>query len=130
MQLNRRQQLICSFRGRMKLAAEAAAAEEAAAREDPWAAPLGQLLGTVHPGGTATITSQQCLDALQVPMCARTSAVCRRLNRLMQEHGWEPVRISLGSDNNRVRGFRRQTHTHAADVGRWLGAGPHQAERH
>ena len=89
----------------------------ATAREDPWAAPLGQLLGTVHPDGTATITSQQCLDALQVPMCARTSGVCRRLNRLMQEHGWEPVRISLGSDNNRVRGFRRQTHTHAADVG-------------
>jgi hypothetical protein len=111
-------QLMCSFSGRMRLAAEEAAAEEAAKKSslinDPWCAPTSRLRGRVDWDGRECITSQQCLDALEVPMHARDGAVFRRLTKLMREHGWEPIRIKLngidgGGVTERVRGYQRKT---------------------
>ena len=110
--------LMSSFRGRMLLAAEAAAAEEAAKENslsnDPWYAPTSRLHGRVDWDGWEYITSQQCLDALEVPMHAREGALFRRLTKVMRAHGWEPIRIRLngvdgGGVTERVRGFQRKT---------------------
>src|SRR6516225_6105175 len=89
--------LMLSFKGRMQMAAEAAAAEEASKKNsmNPWHAPTSRLKGKVHWDGTETITSQDCLDALEVPMHARNGALFRRLTRLMRTHNWEPIRIKL-----------------------------------
>src|SRR5258708_34485191 len=94
---SRKTQLMCSFRGRLRLAEEAAAAEEAAKKNsllnDPWYAPTSRLKGQVSWDGLEHMTSQTCLDALEVPMHARNGALFRRLTKLMREHGWEPIRI-------------------------------------
>jgi hypothetical protein len=110
--------LMASFRGRLLLAAEAAATQEAA-RNDPLLndlcyAPTGRLKGRVDWDGYEYITSQACLDALEAPMHARKSALFRRLTRLMRAHDWEPIRIKLngvdgGGVTERVRGYRRKT---------------------
>jgi hypothetical protein len=68
----------------------------------------------VHWDGTETITSQDCLDALEVPMHARNGAACRRVTKLLRAHGWEPIRIKLngidgGGVTERVRGYQRKT---------------------
>jgi hypothetical protein len=110
-------QLMSSFRGRMLLASEAASVEEAAQKNslsDPWYAPTSRLQGRVDWDGREYITSQQCLDALEVPMHARHGAVFRRLTKVMRTHGWEPIRIKLngidgGGVSERVRGFHRKT---------------------
>jgi hypothetical protein len=107
--------LMSSFRGRMLLAAEAAAADEAAEKNsllnDPWYAPTSRLHGRVDWDDWEYITSQQCLDALEVPMHAREGALFRRLTKVMREHGWEPIRIKINSGGitERVRGYRRNT---------------------
>ena len=108
--------LMCSFRSRMRLASEAAAAEEASKKNpmDPWYGPTSRLKGRVDWDGREYITSQQCLDALEVPMHARDGAVFRRLTKLMRAHGWEPIRIKLngidgGGVTEGVRGYRRKT---------------------
>ena len=84
-----------SCRGRLQLAAQAAAAEEASKNDslldDPWYAPTSRLHGRVDWDGREYITAQQILDALEVPMHARNGAVFRRLTKLMQKHGWEPI---------------------------------------
>ena len=105
-----------SFRGRMLLAAEAAAAEEASKKKssDPWFEPTSRLKGRVDWDGREYITSQQCLDALEVPVNAREGALFRRLTKLMREHGWGPIRIKLngvdgGGVTERVRGYQRKT---------------------
>ena len=94
MQLSKAQ-LMCSFRRRLRLAREAAAAEEAAKNNpllnDPWYAPTSRLHGRLDWDGREYITAQQILDALEVPMHARNGAVFRRLTKLMQKHGWEPI---------------------------------------
>jgi hypothetical protein len=105
--------LMCSFQGRMRLAEEAAAAEEASKKSsmDPWYGPTSRLHGRVDWDGREYITSQQCLDALEVPMHARDGAVFRRLTRVMRAHGWEPIRIKIngGGITERVRGYQRKT---------------------
>ena len=87
--------LMASFRGRLLLAKEAAAAEEAAKNNpllnNPWYAPTSRLHGRLDWDGREYITAQQILDALEVPMHARNGAVFRRLTKLMQKHGWEPI---------------------------------------
>ena len=102
----------------MQMAAEAAAAEEASktnsSLNDPWFEPTSRLKGRVDWDGREYITSQQCLDALEVPMHARNGAVFRRLTKLMRDHGWEPIRVKLngidgGAVNERVRGYQRKT---------------------
>jgi hypothetical protein len=117
MQLSKAQ-LMCSYRGRLRLAQEAAAAEEAAQKNslqnDPWFAPTSRLKGRVDWDGWEYIESQRILDALGVPSHAKRAALHRRVTKLMQEHGWEPVRIKRngvagGGVVDRVRGYRRQT---------------------
>jgi hypothetical protein len=114
MQLSKTQ-LMCSFRGRMQMAAEEGAAEEAAKKNsllnDPWYAPTSRLHGRVDWDGREYITSQQCLDALEVPMHAREGALFTRLTKLLREHGWEPIRIKIngGGITERVRGYQRKT---------------------
>jgi hypothetical protein len=116
MQLSRTQ-LMCSFRGRMRLAAEAAeaAAKEAENRSpllnDPRLTPVSQLRGHVDHDGIERITTQECLDVLAVPLHARNHAVFFRLNQLMQAYGWQPCRISgvSSSTDTRVRGYQRKT---------------------
>jgi hypothetical protein len=117
MQLSKAQ-LMCSYRGRLRLAREAAAAEEAAQKNslqnDPWFAPTGRLKGKDDWDGMEYIQSAQVLDALGVPVHAKRAALYRRLNKVMQEHGWEPIRIKLngvdgGGVVDRVRGYRRKT---------------------
>jgi hypothetical protein len=110
--------LMTSFRGRLLLAKEAVAAEEAAQKNslqnDPWFAPTGRLKGRVDWDGWEYIQSQQILDALEVPSDARRGALFRKLTRLMRAHGWEPIRVKLngvegGGVVDRVRGYRRKT---------------------
>src|SRR5262249_16222257 len=87
--------LMSSFRGRMLVAAETAAAEEVDKNDvllnDPWYAPTSRLKGRVDWDGWEYITSQQIMDALEVPMHARRGGLFRRLTKLMREHGWEPI---------------------------------------
>jgi hypothetical protein len=129
MQLSRTQ-LMCSFRGRMRLAAEAAeaAAQQAALLDDPWLAPVSRLRGRIDHDGIERITTQQCLDALDVPLHARNHAVFFRLNQLMQAHGWEPTRISgvSSSVDTRVRGYQRKTDRVSAHLQRVSGQNRHQ----
>jgi hypothetical protein len=98
MQLSKAQ-LMCSYRGRLRLAREAAAAQEAAQKNslqnDPWFAPTSRLKGRVDWDGMEYIQSAQVLDALGVPVHAKRAALYRRLNKVMQEHGWEPIRVKL-----------------------------------
>ena len=110
--------LMTSFRGRLLLAEEAAAAEEAAQKNsvqnDPWFAPTGRLKGRVDWDGWEYIESQQIMDALEVPVHAKRAALYRRLTKLMREHGWEAVRIKRngvagGGVVDRMRGYRRKT---------------------
>src|SRR6516165_4806263 len=65
MQLSKAQ-LMCSFRRRLRLAREAAAAEEAAKNNpllnDPWCAPTSRLHGRLDWDGREYITAQQILD--------------------------------------------------------------------
>ena len=67
---------------------QAAAAEEASKTNslvnDPWYGPTSRLKGRVDWDGRRYITSQQCLDALEVPMHARNGAVFRRLTKMMR----------------------------------------------
>jgi hypothetical protein len=110
--------LMASFRGR-KLLADQAAAEKIAPpndspQADPWFAPTSRLKGRVDWDGYEYIQSQQILDALEVPTHAKRAALHRRVTKLMQEHGWEPIRIKLngvdgGGVVDRVRGYRRKT---------------------
>jgi hypothetical protein len=96
---------------------EAAAAEAAQKNpllNDSWYAPTCRLKGRVDWDGYEYITSQACLDALEVPMHGRNGAVFRRLTRLMRAHNWEPIRIKLNGINGggvkeRVRGYQRRT---------------------
>ena len=112
-----RTQLMCSFRGRMRLAAEAAeaAAKEAENRspllDDPWITLVSRLRGVIDHDGIEWATTQECLDAIDVPLHARTRAVFRRLNQLMLAFGWSPTRIAgeSSSTDTRVRGYRRRT---------------------
>jgi hypothetical protein len=110
--------LMSSFKGRMQMAAEAAAAEKAAKDDplinDPWCAPISRLKGQIDWAGWEYIQTQQIMDALEVPMHARNGTVFRRLTKLMRRHGWEPTRIKLngvegGAITERVRGYRRRT---------------------
>ena len=70
----------------------------------------GGLIGTA----SEYITSQQCLDALEVPMHAENGALFRRLTKIMRSHAWEPIRIKLngvegGGVTERARGYQRKT---------------------
>ena len=80
--------LMTSFRARMQLTAEATAAAEASKKNSllnvPWHAPTSRLHGRVDWDGYEYITSQQCLDALEVPMHARDGALFRRLTKIMR----------------------------------------------
>jgi hypothetical protein len=54
------------------------------------------------------------VDALGVPVHAKRAALYRRLNRVMQSHGWRPIRVKLngiagGGVTERVRGYERQS---------------------
>jgi hypothetical protein len=107
-----------SFKGRLQLAAQAAAAEEASKNDslldDPWYAPTSRLHGRVDWDGWEYIESQQIMDALEVPVHAKRAALYRRLTKLMREHGWEPIRVKLngvegGGVVDRLRGYRRKT---------------------
>jgi hypothetical protein len=101
----------------MQMAAEAAATDEAAKKSslnDPWCAPTGRLQGRVDWDGHEYVTSQVCLDVLEVPMHARNGVVFRRITKVMRTHGWEPIRIKLNRVDGsrvteRIRGYRRKT---------------------
>jgi hypothetical protein len=72
------------------------------------------LKGRVDWDGREYITSQQCLDALEVPMHARNGGLFRRLTRQMRAHNWEPIRIKRGGVDgsavtDRTHGYRRKT---------------------
>ena len=107
--------LMTSCRGRLQLATQAAAPEEASKTNslvnDPWYGPTSRLKGRVDWDGREYITSQQCLDALEVPMHARNGAVFRWLTKVMREHGWQPIRIKTngGGITERLRGYQRKT---------------------
>ena len=114
----RKANLMTSFRGRLLLAKEAVAAEEAAQKNslqnEPWFAPTGRLKGKVDWDGTETIQSREILDALGVPVNAKRASLYRRLTRVMREHGWQPIRVrsNVGGSANiteRVRGYQRKT---------------------
>jgi hypothetical protein len=116
MQLSRRTQMMATFRGRMQLAAEAAAAERAAKVDpvDPWHAVVGHLKGRVTKDGVETISMGACLDALAVPLPARSHDAFRRLAKLMRVHGWERCRVRV--NGRQARGYRRRT-ANAWDAG-------------
>jgi hypothetical protein len=107
---------LTSFRNRLA-AAENALAETAPKNDvehDPWHAPTSRIKGRVGWDGVEHITSREVLDALEVPVHAKRAALYRRLNKVMQSHGWQPVRVRLNSStgcniSERVRGYERQS---------------------
>ena len=72
--------------------------------------------------GVETIQTQQICDALEIPTSARRAGLFRRLTKLMQAHGWSPIRIKLngvdgGGVTERVRGYERQSNKLPVQVG-------------
>ena len=113
-----------SFRIRMQSADEALAeaAQEDPLHSDPWFAPTSRLKGKVDWLGVETIQTQQICDALEIPTSARRAGLFRRLTKLMQAHGWSPIRIKLngvdgGGVTERVRGYERQSNKLPVQVG-------------
>jgi hypothetical protein len=110
-------QQMMSFRDRMKVADEALAKQappKDSPEADPWYAPTSRLKGKIDWEGMETIQSREVLDALGVPVHAKRAALYRRLNRVMQSHGWRPIRVKLNGINGggvteRVRGYERQS---------------------
>ena len=108
---------LTSFRDRMKQVDQALAKQappKDSPEADPWFAPTSRLKGKVDWDGMETIQSREVLDALGVPVAAKRAALYRRLNRVMQSHGWRPVRVKLNGINGggvteRVRGYERQS---------------------
>jgi hypothetical protein len=89
---------------------------------DPWFAPTSRLKGKVDWLGVETIQTQQICDALEIPTSARRAGLFRRLTKLMQAHGWSPIRIKLngvdgGGVTERVRGYERQSNKLPVQVG-------------
>jgi len=106
-----------SFRGRLQLAEAAAveAAQENPLERDPFYLILSRLKGKVDSyDGFEYVQAQQIADVLEIPTSARTSALWRRITKLMvgQEPPWEPIRIRSSNTgcniSDRIRGFRRK----------------------
>jgi hypothetical protein len=77
---------------------------------DPWRMRLEHLRGQVGHDGVERITVQMALDILEVPRRHRSSSTYRRLNRLLAELGWTPLRVrglGSGGHKDRLRGFAR-----------------------
>jgi hypothetical protein len=77
---------------------------------DPWALRLERVRGTVGDDGIERITTQNVFDILEVPQGDRGAGACRRLARLMSEHGWMPIRLrglTRGAYLEQVRGYAR-----------------------
>jgi hypothetical protein len=94
--------------------AAAKAVQENPLESDPWYAPTSRLKGKIDWDGVEHITSREVLDALGVPVAAKRSALYRRLNKVMQCHGWSPIRIRVHSGgganiSDRVRGYERKS---------------------
>src|SRR5215472_11626490 len=91
--------LMSSWRGRMQLAEQELAANDAPPKgwpeADPWFAPTSRLKGKVDWDGVETIQTQQICDALEIPTSARRASLFRRLNKVMSAHGWRPIRVKL-----------------------------------
>ncbi len=113
-----RTELMLTMKGRMQLAAmeaeAAAAAKKSDLANDPWFGPTARMQGKIDWDGEETISSQVCLDILEVPMDARRAPVFRRLTKMMAAHGWSPIRIRAnaaqgGNITERIRGFSRRT---------------------
>jgi hypothetical protein len=85
--------------------------DEIAARDsDPWMTRLQQLRGQLGNDGVERVTVQMALDVLEVPPRHRSSSAYRRLNRLLAELGWTPLRVrtlGAGGHKDRLRGFAR-----------------------
>jgi hypothetical protein len=83
---------------------------EALQDADPWRLRLEQLRGQLGHDGVERLTVQMVLNVLEVPMRNRTSTTYRRLNKLMVECGWQPLRVralNAGGHKDRLRGFAR-----------------------
>jgi hypothetical protein len=108
---------LLSFKDRIRRADEALAKQappKDSPEADPWFAPTSRLKGKTDWDGVETIQSREVLDALSVPVHAKRAALYRRLNRIMQSHGWRPIRVKLNGINGggvteRVRGYERQS---------------------
>jgi hypothetical protein len=103
---------VTTFIARMREAAEAAAAAEVAdatGPSDPWELPLSRSKGRIDWDGYERVSSQQCLDLLELPQHARKGTTFRRLSKVMQKFGWAPIRIKAfnGTYTERVRGYSR-----------------------
>jgi hypothetical protein len=80
----------------------------AAPPDDPWRAPLERLRGQFGHDNVERCTVQMALDVLGIANRHRSSATYRRLNRLMAEIGWRPLRVralNAGGHKDRLRGF-------------------------
>jgi hypothetical protein len=101
--------LLASWRGRLQLAEEEAAARSPLL-DDPWFATIQNLHGPVGPDGIERITTAQVMDALAIPPHRRHQDTYSRAGALMRAAGWQPVRIAgqSSSVDTRLRGWARR----------------------
>jgi hypothetical protein len=77
---------------------------------DPWQMRLERLRGQLGHDNVERITVQMALDVLEIPTRHRSTTTYRRLNKLMAELGWTPLRVrslNAGGHKDRLRGFAR-----------------------
>jgi hypothetical protein len=90
---------------------EAAQAAQTVEPEDPWLAPLSRVRGkTEYFDNLERVSTRRLLDYLEVPPRNRTTGTYRRLQRVMGELGWTPVRVrdtTCGGYKEQVRGYCR-----------------------
>jgi hypothetical protein len=104
---------MASFIARLREEEAKARAQADQAPADPWLFKLARVKGKTDPygePGIERITSAAICDILEIPPMERKKRIYQRINRVMRELHWSPVKVrdlrSVRSEN--VRGYMRQ----------------------
>ena len=96
---------------------QAAKAETAPQKVDPWRLRLERLHGRIGDDGIERISTQTVFDHLEILQRSRGAGACRRLAQVMRELGWTPVRVrdlTRGGYKEQVRGYCRDGRSRSA----------------
>jgi hypothetical protein len=83
--------------------------EARAQRVDPWHQRLKNR-GKIGDDGVERTSTHTLFDILEVAQRTRTAGACRRLAKLMRDHGWSPIKargLTRGGFKDQVRGWAR-----------------------